>query len=84
MVMLGTFARPFLPMKWETFRDKYAIPYFKEVGAWFCWRCGKRDDTLILDHIENRGMGGNPDKNCWHNLQVLCFWCHNKKTEGKA
>lgn len=42
-----------------------------------CHRHLSMRDQWDLDHIVRLRDGG---KNCESNLQVLCKWCHNKKT----
>ena len=42
-----------------------------------CWKCDRRE-YLEVDHIIPIACGG--DMHNFGNLQVLCKWCHKKKT----
>lgn len=49
-----------------------------------CQNCGWQDHTaktLHTDHIKNLATGGTNNPN---NLQTLCTWCHNHKTQQEA
>jgi hypothetical protein len=37
-----------------------------------CWHCGLDDDTLILHHRKNRGMGGSPSRDTLANVILVC------------
>jgi len=37
-----------------------------------CSHCGRADDTLVIQHRANRGMGGSKRRNSPANLLVLC------------
>lgn len=37
-----------------------------------CPHCGREDDTLVIQHRANRGMGGSKRRNSPANLLVMC------------
>lgn len=50
---------------------------------WQCYHCGITDDTLVVQHRGNRGMGGFKAANNPANLIVLCS-AMNLKIESNA
>ena len=58
-----------------------------------CWHCGTSDETLILHHRQNRGMGGSPSRDVLSNVILICsryngqiedsaFWAQRAREQG--
>lgn len=76
-------------MSWEnTPKQKHVTPQQRKTTLnrdnHTCQHCGWQDPTgktLQIDHKHNLATGGNNNPN---NLQTLCQWCHNHKTQKEA